>query len=148
VYAADLDLFGDGSLFELLCAARTRMGERALAEWLLAPADAREVRERQAAVRDLRDRLDLRETWAVIGDDEDLRVHRDPLRGWAEAANRLDGKWIPAAAWAAPMLVAGAAAVWWITGLASPFVLALLAAIAFARWLRAPVHEILHGIEN
>ena len=70
VYAADLDLFGKGSLFELLCTARTRMGERTLAEWLLAPANAPEVLERQAAARDLRDRLDLREAWAVIGDDD------------------------------------------------------------------------------
>ncbi|HUA24536.1 MAG TPA: hypothetical protein VMA54_10495, partial [Steroidobacteraceae bacterium] len=31
VYSADLDLFGEGSLFELLCAARTRMGEETLA---------------------------------------------------------------------------------------------------------------------
>jgi hypothetical protein len=40
VYAADLDLFGRGSLFELLSAARTRMGEETLAQWLLAPATA------------------------------------------------------------------------------------------------------------
>jgi len=32
-YAADLDLFGQGSLFELLSTARTRMGEEALARW-------------------------------------------------------------------------------------------------------------------
>ena len=40
-YAGDLDLFGEGSLFELLCAARTSMGEDTLAAWLLAPADPR-----------------------------------------------------------------------------------------------------------
>ncbi|HEX7895115.1 MAG TPA: mismatch repair protein, partial [Terriglobales bacterium] len=34
-YAADLDLFGRGGLFELLSTARTRMGEETLAEWLL-----------------------------------------------------------------------------------------------------------------
>ena len=37
-YAADLDLFGRGSLFERLCTARTRAGEEVLASWLLAPA--------------------------------------------------------------------------------------------------------------
>ncbi|HEU4371518.1 MAG TPA: DNA mismatch repair protein MutS, partial [Methylomirabilota bacterium] len=36
-YADDLDLFGEGSLYELLCAARTSMGEETLAAWLLAP---------------------------------------------------------------------------------------------------------------
>ena len=38
VYEEDLDLFGKGSLFELLCTARTRSGENTLAQWLLAPA--------------------------------------------------------------------------------------------------------------
>ena len=38
-YAQDLDLFGKGSLFELLCTARTHIGEDTLARWLLAPAD-------------------------------------------------------------------------------------------------------------
>src|SRR5215813_9041475 len=37
-YAVDLDLFGKGSLFELLSLARTRSGEHALATWLKAAA--------------------------------------------------------------------------------------------------------------
>jgi len=55
VYAADLDLFGEGSLFQLLSTARTRMGGEALAGWLLAPAKLEEIRERQDAVADLRE---------------------------------------------------------------------------------------------
>ena len=47
VYAADLDLFGPGNLFELLSIARTRMGENALAAWLLSPAAVATVQERQ-----------------------------------------------------------------------------------------------------
>jgi hypothetical protein len=38
VYAGDLDLFGKGSLFQLLSTARTRMGEDTLAQWLLSPS--------------------------------------------------------------------------------------------------------------
>ncbi len=38
-YSEDLDLFGTGSLFELLSTARTQEGEQILAEWLRAPAD-------------------------------------------------------------------------------------------------------------
>ncbi|WP_433984659.1 hypothetical protein RBB78_08570 [Tunturiibacter empetritectus] len=38
LYATDLDLFGPGSLFELLSLARTRMGEDTLATWLLSPS--------------------------------------------------------------------------------------------------------------
>src|SRR5579862_9591886 len=33
IYADDLDLFGPDSLYQLLCAARTQMGENILAAW-------------------------------------------------------------------------------------------------------------------
>ena len=46
-YARDLDIFGTGSLFELLCTARTRAGEETLASWLLIPALPEEVRLRR-----------------------------------------------------------------------------------------------------
>jgi len=68
-YADDLDLFGEGSLYELLCGARTTMGEETLAGWLLAPPDLPGVRARQAAVQELAPRLDLREDLAVLGED-------------------------------------------------------------------------------
>ncbi|HTD42797.1 MAG TPA: hypothetical protein VK687_01400, partial [Bryobacteraceae bacterium] len=69
VYAEDLDLFGRGSLFELLSTARTAAGERVLAGWLLAPSEPAEVRARQEAVAELRPRLDLREEIALMGED-------------------------------------------------------------------------------
>ena len=68
-YAADLDLFGPGSLFALLSTARTRGGEDTLAAWLKAAASPAEVASRQAAVADLTPRLDLREALAVAGAD-------------------------------------------------------------------------------
>ena len=46
-YAEDLDLFGRGSLFELLSAARTPAGEEMLAAWLCAPAPPDVVLARQ-----------------------------------------------------------------------------------------------------
>ena len=68
-YSDDLDLVGEGSLFELLCAARTRAGEDTLAAWLLWPAAPDEIRSRQEAVRELTPHLDLREDLARLGDD-------------------------------------------------------------------------------
>jgi DNA mismatch repair ATPase MutS len=65
VYAADLDLFGRGSLFELLSIARTRMGEETLAEWLLAPSAVDQICERHSAVRELSEQLDFREDLAI-----------------------------------------------------------------------------------
>lgn len=85
-YAPDLDLFGKGSLFELLCTARTRAGENTLADWLLAPADPNEVRARQAAVAELRDRVDLREELALLGGAVQAQTHPKILTKWGEAA--------------------------------------------------------------
>jgi len=78
VFADDLDLFGPGSLFELLSTARTRMGERLLAGWLLTPGDPKEVAARQESVRELRPGVELREQIALMGDD--LRAALDDRR--------------------------------------------------------------------
>ena len=85
-YSRDLDLFGKGSLFELLSTARTAAGEEALARWLLAPAAVDEVHRRHAAVTDLQTRMGLREDLAVTGEDVRSKVHPDVLAAWAEAA--------------------------------------------------------------
>lgn len=84
-YAADLDLFGPGSLFALLCTARTRGGQAALAERLLRPAAADEIRTRQQAVLALRERIDLREDLALLGGDVALAVEPATLIAWGEA---------------------------------------------------------------
>jgi hypothetical protein len=84
-YAQDLDLFGKGSLFELLCTVRTQAGEEILADWLRKPAAPETVRDRQRAVEELRDRVDLREDLALLG--ADLRAEVDPraLAAWGAA---------------------------------------------------------------
>ena len=65
-YAADLDLFGVGSLFQLVNGARTQLGEDRLAEWLCSAADRDTIIERQGAVARLRDELELREELALL----------------------------------------------------------------------------------
>jgi hypothetical protein len=57
-YAGDLDLFGEGSLYELLCEARTSMGEETLAPgcWRRRIRRAAE----RAGTQALTPRLDLR----------------------------------------------------------------------------------------
>jgi hypothetical protein len=84
-YAADLDLFGRGSLFERLCSARTRTGQDLLAAWLVAPATPAVVALRQAAQQELRPRLDLREDLAVLGGEARHAVDSASLRAWATA---------------------------------------------------------------
>jgi hypothetical protein len=65
-FARDLDLFGRGSLFELLNTASTEAGEETLAGWLKSGADPDEVKGRQAAVHELRAMLDFREDLSVL----------------------------------------------------------------------------------
>jgi len=93
LYARDLDLFGTGSLFELLCHARTRMGEETLAAWLLAPASPDTVAQRQQAVRELAPRLNLREDIAVLGEDASAGVHAEKLAAWGEEPPLITSAW-------------------------------------------------------
>ena len=82
VFSDDLDLFGRGSLFELLSTARTRMGERMLAGWLLSPGEPKEVAERQLSVKELRPGVDLREEIALMGDDLRAALDDSRLGAW------------------------------------------------------------------
>jgi hypothetical protein len=89
--AQDLDLFGKGSLFELLCTARTHIGEDTLARWLLTPAAPDVVHARHEAVNELRSRLDLREELAVLAEDARTGVDPASLAAWGEAPALFEG---------------------------------------------------------
>jgi hypothetical protein len=144
-YALDLDLFGRGSLFELLCTARTGAGEARLAAWLLEPAAADEVRARQRAVAALAPRLDLREDLAVLGDDVRAGVEPGPLAAWGAAPPLLPRWCVPAAATLAAAGVAAAVA--WSRGWGPIPLLAVLAADwGFGRALQAPLTRVLGGV--
>lgn len=84
-YSIDLDIFGKGSLFELLSSSRTRSGERTLAKWLQGPAAAQEIAQRQKAIDELRDNIDLREDLAVLGEDVRSAVHPEWIHRWGSA---------------------------------------------------------------
>lgn len=141
-YANDLDLFGPGSLFELLCSARTPAGEEMLASWLLAPAAPALVRERQQAVQELRDRLDLREDLCLLGDD--VRSQLDPaaLIAWGAGAGEPISRGPRAVAVAASGLSAAGLAAALFTGagiIPLLFALAIQSTVAWA--LRARVRR-------
>jgi len=148
-YAEDLDLFGRGSLFELLCAARTHEGEERLAGWLLAPAAPAVVRERQEAVAELRERTGLREDLALLGEDVRAGLHGRTLRSWGEAPPGFARPLLLRAAAAALAALSLAALALWIWTAAGP--LPFLAALAvqglFAYALRAPVARVAQGAE-
>jgi hypothetical protein len=109
-YADDLDLFGRGGLYGLLCVARTALGEETLAGWLAAPAGAAEVRARQTAVAELSERIDLREQLWQAGGAVDAEGGQGALLAWIEgpAARASAGQRLLMLALAA----AGVLAVW------------------------------------
>ncbi len=92
LYARDLDLFGHGSLFQLLCQARTGIGEATLAGWLTAPAPPDVVLARQECVAEIGSKLDLREDLAVLSEEARSGVHPRALADWGEGAPLLDPK--------------------------------------------------------
>jgi hypothetical protein len=90
-FAADLDVFGKGSLYELLCIATTAAGRATLAHWLLHPGDvkAAEVRERQMATNELCDRIDLREEMFVSAVQVASEVEEAHLDEWSREKSLL-----------------------------------------------------------
>ncbi len=111
-YGADLDIVGEGSLFQHICLARTGAGEETLARWLLEAASPVEIRRRQEAVGELSESLALREDLVVAGDTLRAELHVAALEDWAGApAAQLSG-------WLGPVLFG--------------FHIALLAAVGFA----------------
>ena len=147
-YATDLDLFGRGSLFELLSQARTRMGEKMLAAWLLAPASAAAIRERHEAVGELRGRLDLREDVAVLGEDVKSAVHAEALVEWAASPNLLERGWVRWVALLLAVVAIGAAVFWGTTGDKVPFFAVVLVEGIVVLRLRRRVQTVLHATER
>ena len=153
VYAADLDLFGKQSLFERLSTARTPMGESTLAGWLLAPADLEVIGKRHACIAELRNRMDLREDLAILGEPRGgqpprIALHSDTITSWANAPGELKHRWLrPAAVLlaAAAMLTA---AIWTIWGVGFPFLAVLVIEAAVSYAFRKRVHAAVSGVEN
>ena len=123
LYAEDLDILGEGSLFQLLSTARTNMGKQCLARWLLNHANVQEIQNRQAAVAELRSRLDFREGLAVTGESERIAAKPDALIAWScEESGLRDGRW-----WAAGLAILSMAAlVFGFMVMWTPFIILLL----------------------
>ncbi len=146
VYSEDLDIFGTGCLFELLSTARLPMGEEFLSKWLSRGSPVSDILERQKVVVDLREKLDLREQLAMLG--EDLRVRLDPssLCQWAEESPLLPtGPWRAVSAILAAAF--GAALVYYVaTTLLWPLLVVVLLEAAIYRWLKPRAMQVVGGI--
>src|SRR5690606_6528589 len=138
-----------GSLFDLLCDARTRGGERLLAQWLAAPAAPAVVRARQAAVAELRPRLDLREDLAALGGAARSEIEPERLAAWGARPATLTGVAIP--------VIAALLSLCSIVTLAlatrpdasiTPFLVAALAQSAFLGAVRGRVAAAQRGLDR
>ena len=87
-YSSDLNLFGHGSMFQLMCGVRTRPGEDALARWLCRAATPEAIRQRQAAVDELREQVDLREQLAVLDAEVADGFDQNQLVEWSSETER------------------------------------------------------------
>ncbi len=148
-YGLDLDLFGKGGLFELMSVARTRAGEETLAHWLLHPASLDEIRARQAAIEELRPRLDLREDFALLGEELRHGVESEPLPRWGEKPPLLHN---PAARLATALLALAALVtfVGWVGFSWSPkyFMVAATIEAGVGLYFRRRVLRVVHAVEH
>jgi hypothetical protein len=144
LYAHDLDLFGRGSLFELLSVAATPAGEETLAAWLKSPAAADDVRARQHAIAELTAALDLRESLGRAALDVRTDVHTEPLLRWAEHPRLLSPPWL---AWGARLfttIVIATIGLVAVTRDITPLLVVLVAQSLFSWPLFRRIETVLH----
>ena len=148
-YAIDMDIFGKGSLFELLSQASTRSGDQSLAGWLTAPAPPAEIAQRQKAIDELRNSLDLREELSVLGEDVRTGIHPEWMKRWGTQPRLLDST---AARLAAPVLsllmISSLVYYWGFYGSGWFVVAALSAGGAFALHYRQRVREVTDAVAD
>ncbi len=146
LYAEDLDLFGEGSLYELLCIARTRAGEETLARWLCAPAAKAEVESRQEAVRELAGEVDFREgLWLTAGAARP-RLRPELLISWAQTPRVMPGLPLLAMATGISLAVVGTTLAWAFDYIEARLILLpVLAALLFQWWIKNRSLEVLRA---
>jgi MutS domain V len=115
IYATDLDLFGRGSLFQLLCSARTHAGRETLASWMKNLAGREEALARQAAIAELRDHRELRESVASAGSSTVFTLRPRTIRTWVdEISSRAPlPRWLHAAGLAIVVAFAATPFLYW-----------------------------------
>ncbi len=146
--AEDLDLFGPASLFELLCAARTSVGRKTLAEWMTRPAERETILARQDAVAELRECLELRENLALAGEQFARRVDPACLRAWAALPPELEGNARLTGAAVLAGLALSSVLLWAASGAYGPFLLVAAAEVGFLGLHRRPLARIAEQVSE
>lgn len=84
-YSIDLDIFGPYSFFQYCNRTATAVGRACLANYLSKPANKNEILLRQAAITELKEKLDWRQNLMAMGmSAEDEMEHVDLLKNWLQ----------------------------------------------------------------
>lgn len=137
-YAADLDLFGKGSVFQRFNRTCTEPGNERLAEMLAHPLTSVEsIVQRQGAVKELSDKLDFRQAFQAIGmSTEEKKNDQRLLLSWLSIDPIVYGKRsYKMLLVMAPMLSITALLAGLIYGKYAPFII-----VCLAQWAIVGIH--------
>ena len=93
-WTQDLDVFGRGSLFQMLNECRTLPGRRHLAGWMTQICTGEAIRVRQARAQGLKNELNLREALACVPDSANWQTAEVMLRQWVQEPSQPISIWI------------------------------------------------------
>lgn len=137
-YTLDLDIFGNGSLFQRFNRTCTDQGKERLARILSSPLPtAAEIAERQQAVAELKSLVDYRQEFQAIGMiAPERKSDQQEILDWLKLPTFVLGR--SSKTWmliALPALSFGALIYWIVTANVGPFIL-----VALAQWAVVGVH--------
>jgi hypothetical protein len=95
-YAQDLDIMGRASIYQYINRTACEQGHAILSQWLLHPAAANTLLQRQAAARELAPATEWRQELQALGIEESITINTEKrINSWLTAPDSYSGK----AAW-------------------------------------------------
>ncbi len=92
-YALDLDIFGRASVFQYINRATSEQGQQLLASWLLAPAPANVIEERQQAIKELTPQTAWRQQLQAYGMTRTITLSTEKnIAAWLKEKNQFIDK--------------------------------------------------------
>ncbi len=142
-YAADLDVCGKHSLFQLINRSNTEKGKEKLADWLKNAAKKQTIEARQEAVIELKEKLDWRQDFQAYGKEKPasqkaMREEVDEIKvllNWIQEPDALKnhGRY-KLALLILPILTLIAIALYFITNISGYYSIGLIAINSFILW--------------
>ena len=91
-YANDLDIFGKASLYQYINRTKAEQSSQLLSVWLLSPATAERITERQQTVKELSQKQKWRQQLQAIGTTKKITVETENrIARWLQQKNKFSG---------------------------------------------------------